>query len=69
MCVAQHLLHDEVVVDRLGQLLALIGTFGLLIVANLLVELQLRHRLVAVVLTIVFEELKAWKTSKKKLSK
>lgn len=58
VCVAQHFFHDEVVVNRLGELFTLIGALGLLVVPNLLVELQLRHRLVAVVFAIIFEQLK-----------
>lgn len=58
--MTQHLLHDKVVVNRFGQLFPLIGTFGLLVVTNFLVELQLRHRLVAVVFAEVFKQLKTW---------
>lgn len=60
MCVTQHFLHDEVIVDRFGELFAFIGTLGLLIVSNFFVELKLRHRFVAVILAIVFKELKAY---------
>lgn len=61
MCVTQHLLHDKVVVDRLGEFLSLVRALGLLIVANFLVEFQLRHRLVAVILAVVFKELETYK--------
>lgn len=59
MCVAKHFLHDEVVVDRLCELFALVWTFGLLIISDLFIELQLRHWLVAIVFAIIFEQLKA----------
>lgn len=59
MRVTQHFLHDEIIVNRFGEFLALIGALGLLKVANFLVKLELWHWFVAIILAIVFEEKKS----------
>lgn len=67
MCVTQHFLHDEIVIDRFCELFTLVRALGLLIISDFFVELQLWNRLVSVILTIIFKELKTCENKTKTL--
>lgn len=59
MRVTQHLLHNEIIVNWFGQFLPLLSALGLLEVPYFLVEFQLWHWIVAIILAVVFEEEKS----------